>query len=122
MTAQRKSRSGRMETLTAWLRPGWFKALGDPNRLAIVARLACAAKPMTVSEVGGCCGVHISGVSRHLALLRAAGVVAAEKIGREVRYRLNLSDLTGALRGLADAIDACEPSELCNPPREGRKK
>ncbi len=96
--------------LTESLRPELFKALGDPTRITMVCRLATAAGPLTVTEVSSCCGVHLSGVSRHLALLRQAGVIRAEKQGREVRYRLDCEHLTTTLRGLADALDACRTS------------
>ncbi|MBZ0270760.1 metalloregulator ArsR/SmtB family transcription factor [bacterium] len=110
------------ETLFRRFKPAFFKALCDPNRLAIVARLACASGPMTVSEVGGCCGVHISGVSRHLAMLRDAGIVSAEKNGREVSYRLNPGLLAGALRAAADAIEnSVEPAKP-QPPKMEKKR
>ena len=89
------------------LRPDLFRALCDPTRLRVLGRLAVAAGPQTVTEVAGCCGVHLSGVSRHLACLRDVGVVTAEKDGREVRYSLRREELTAALRGLADALDEC---------------
>ena len=95
------------QALARYLRPELFKALCDPKRLALIARLAVAPAPLTVTEVGTCCSVHISGVSRHLAALKQAGVVRAEKIGREVRYRLNSDELVRVLRGLADAIQDC---------------
>jgi DNA-binding transcriptional ArsR family regulator len=86
-----------------------FKALGDPTRLTLLARLANAPQPLTVSEASDCCGVHLSGVSRHLAMLREAGVISAEKQGREVRHRLNARGLAATLRRIADAIDNCCP-------------
>ena len=93
--------------LEGHLNPEIFRALGDETRLALIARLACATDPMTVTEAAGCCGVHLSGVSRHLAALRNAGVVTARKQGREVRYSLDCSALAGALRDLATALESC---------------
>ena len=89
------------------LRPELFRALCDPNRLTLVARFASANRPLTVTEAGTCCGVHISGVSRHLAMLREAGVLQATKQGREVRYELDCAALASALRQLADALEKC---------------
>jgi len=89
------------------LSPQMYRALGDPNRLALLVRLASASRPLTVTELADCCGVHISGVSRHLAVMREAGLVACERQGREARYALDLAALTSRLRGLADAIEAC---------------
>ncbi len=84
-----------------------FKALADPTRLAVVVRLACSNGPMTVTEVAGCCGVHLSGVSRHLAALKTAGLVDVERKGREARYQLRRNDLCHKLRGFADALEGC---------------
>ena len=104
--------------LERFLRPELFKALGDPTRVAVLRRLIFAAEPQTVSEIADCCGVHLSGVSRHLAALRDAGLVCAEKQGREVRYCLDCAAVTGTLRGLADAIDRCRAA-CCPPGAEG---
>ncbi len=95
------------------MRPELFKALCDPSRLALVSRLATCGESLSVSEASSCCGVHISGASRHLAQLERAGVVAVRREGREVRYRLDTSGLVGALRALADAIEACAAGPAC---------
>ncbi len=89
------------------LEPELFQALCDPVRLSLVAHLAASGRALTVTEASQCCGIHFSGVSRHLALLKRAGVVRAEKHGREVHYRLEVGALTSTLRGLADALEAC---------------
>lgn len=102
-----------LNELAGRLRPDLFKALSDPTRLAILARLASSPVPLTVSEASQCCGVHFSGVSRHLKQLQDAGLVEATKKGREVVYRPLLAELTFTLRGLADAIEACMGKEGC---------
>lgn len=94
--------------------PEMYRALGDPNRLTLLVRLAGATRPLTVTELGDCCGVHISGVSRHLALMRDAGLVEARREGREVRYALNVEAFTEKLRGLADAVEACRAACASN--------
>jgi DNA-binding transcriptional ArsR family regulator len=86
--------------------PGLFKTLSDPTRLAVLIRLATASSPLTVSEASQCCGVHLSGVSRHLKTLREAGLVEAVKSGREVVYRPRLAELVATLRGVADALES----------------
>ena len=86
-----------------------FRALGDPNRLSVVVDLAGKGAPSTVSDIAPCCQVDYSVVSRHLATLRRAGIVQAEKRGREVYYSLQYSRLSQALRSIADAIDVCCP-------------
>lgn len=101
--------------------PAVFRALGDPNRVALVVRLGANGRPTTVTEAAGCCPVDLSVVSRHLAVLREAGVLRAAKQGREVRYTVS-RDLAPALRALADALDACCPPEAgaaATEPEEG---
>lgn len=53
-----------------------------------------------------CCPVDISVVSRHLGILRDAGILEARKRGREVYYRVRIDQLTALLRNLADALEA----------------
>lgn len=93
------------------LDPRLFQALGDENRLLLLCRLAAATEAQTVSDLAACCGVHISGVSRHLAQLRDAGVVSAHKVGREVRYELQRDVLIQTLRAIADGLESAPPSE-----------
>ena len=88
---------------------GFFKALGDPNRIALMARLATCCDSKTVSELSDCCPTDLSVVSRHLATLRDAGIVESEKRGREVFYRLRYDQLAVSLRQMADAIQKCCP-------------
>ena len=102
--------------LDAVLSPDLFRALCDPSRLAVVSRLADLGKPSTVSEISACCPVDMSGVSRHLATLRRAGILASERKGKEVRYRILASSVAATLRRIADAIDAC-----CPPEKEGEE-
>lgn len=86
-----------------------FKALCDPGRLAILCRLAEGRREATVSRVAECCPTDISVVSRHLAMLRDAGILHAERRGKEVFYSVRCSELSATLRRIADAIDACCP-------------
>lgn len=96
------------------LDPALFRALGDPTRLTLLGRLAMASEPLTVTEVSSCCGVHLSGVSRHLKMLHGAGVVALERRGREVRYRLCCTHLSKVLRAVAAVLDGCPASKVAD--------
>ena len=98
-------------TLQTLLTPKLFKALGDPNRLAILASLASTCGARTVSDVATCCPVDLSVVSRHLATLRNAGIVAAKKRGKQVHYTLRARALASTLRRIADELEACCPAE-----------
>jgi len=105
--------------LEALINPGLFKALGDPNRAALIAGIGRMGRPTTVSEAASCCPVDLSVVSRHLAVLRRAGVVESAKSGREVRYILSPTTLAATLRSLADALEACCPPEQPAPAGAG---
>ncbi len=98
------------QVLHRYLDPAIFRALGDPTRLALLARLAQAPGPLSVTELSSCCGVHLSGVSRHLKMLHDAELISAERQGREVRYRLQCAALAAVLRGMADALEQCQAS------------
>ena len=65
---------------------GIFKALGHPSRLLMVDALREGEK--CVCELQALVGDDMSTVSRHLAVLRAAGVVVSEKRGTNIYYRL----------------------------------
>jgi ArsR family transcriptional regulator len=86
-----------------------FRALGDPTRAKLVSALAECCGPRTVGEAASCCTVDLSVVSRHLALLKEAGVLQARKQGRQTYYSVRCSELADSLRLLADALDACCP-------------
>lgn len=63
-----------------------LRALSAPVRIAIVV-LLCES-PRCVHELVGDLGLPQPLVSQHLRVLKAAGVVAGDRVGREVRYRL----------------------------------
>ncbi len=95
------------DALDGRLDPGLFKALADNHRLTLLGRLAVCPDGLRVSELAEQVDVHLSVVSRHLTQLRRAGVVTADKRGREVVYRLDCGALAQTLRGIADALDDC---------------
>lgn len=111
-----------IDELTPYLKPDLFRALSDSTRLALLARLATTPGAATVTELSSCCGVHFSGVSRHLKILLDAGLLEAERHGREMRYRLDCASLSRVLRGMADALDQCAAScgqTACCPQPQG---
>jgi len=73
----------------------------------MLARQARSCGPSTVSEIADCCEIDISVVSRHLAILRDAGVLSARKCGKNVYYSVRYEELATTLRALADAFEAC---------------
>ena len=89
------------------LSPGLFKALCDPTRVSILARIAETCGEMSVSQVAEGYSIDISVVSRHLATLRDAGILKSMKRGKEVFYSVRVESLVKSLRQAADAIEAC---------------
>lgn len=65
-----------------------FKALSHPSRLYMVDVLSHGER--CVCELTEMVGADMSTVSKHLSLLRAAGIVAVEKRGLQVFYRLKM--------------------------------
>ena len=64
-----------------------LRTLASPRRLEIVHLLADG--PREVGRLAQELGMSQPNVSQHLAVMRSAGVVEAERDGREVRYRLS---------------------------------
>ena len=72
------------------------KALGDRTRLQLVMLLSTESEPRQsahVSSLANDLGIRQSLASVHLGTLRAAGLLARERRGRRVYYRLDLSAL-----------------------------
>ncbi len=81
-----------------------FGALGDPTRLAIVARLGGGAD-MSITALARGTDLTRQAVTKHLRVLEDAAIIGRRKAGREVRYSLRPSRLTEAQRFL-DAVGA----------------
>ena len=75
-----------------------LRLLGDATRLRLLRALS--RESLNVSELTAVLGVAQSGVSRHLGLLRDAGLVAEERVGAYAWYRL-ADDFTGGTGTLA---------------------
>ncbi|MFC3574782.1 ArsR/SmtB family transcription factor [Streptomyces yaanensis] len=76
---------GEPGTVRAWA--DRFSLLADPGRLALLLALHRAG-PLAVSDLAVATGMNDPAVSQALRLLRTAEVVAGEKEGRIVRYRV----------------------------------
>jgi ArsR family transcriptional regulator len=80
-----------------------LKTLANPRRLEILHLLA--AGPREVGPLARELGISQPNLSQHLAVMRAAGVVEAERHGREARYRLIDPDVVAAcnlMRGVLE--------------------
>ncbi len=66
-----------------------FKALADPTRREILELLK--ARPRTSGEIAEAFPSSWPTISRHLAVLRDAGLIIATREGQFIRYELNTS-------------------------------
>ena len=74
-----------------------FRTLADPTRRALFERL-CREGEQTVGALTARAGVSQPAVSKHLAVLKQAGLVRDLHAGRQTHYRAQL----GALAALID--------------------
>ena len=65
-----------------------LKAMSHPSRLCIVDELSRGER--CVNELTQLIGSDISTVSKHLSVLRSAGIIADEKRGAQVFYHLRI--------------------------------
>jgi DNA-binding transcriptional ArsR family regulator len=77
-----------------------FSALADPTRRAILARLA--EGDSSVGELAAPFDISLPAVSRHLRVLRRAGLISREKDGRVRRCALD----PGPLHAASDWIES----------------
>ena len=83
-----------------------LSAAAEPNRRRILQLLAKG--PLTVTEIASDFTVTRSAISQHLLVLADAGLVDAEKLGRQRIYRV----LPSGLRRLQAEIDRFWTDEL----------
>ena len=79
------------------------KALAHPARLLIVDELSKRGE-RCVCELTEMIGSDMSTVSRHLALLKGAGLVQDEKRGQMVFYRLRVPSLLSFFDGIESLL------------------
>jgi len=80
-----------------------FAALASLERRQMLAFLAQTA--LSTAELASRFGMSRPAVSRHLAVLARAGLVAGERRGQQVLYRLQREALLGALARFASEVD-----------------
>ena len=80
-----------------------FKALGHPSRLAMVEALLDGEK--CVCELQELVGSDMSTVSRHLSVLRNAGLVDDRKDGLKVFYSLRMPCVAGFFECVDEVLE-----------------
>src|ERR1700674_960601 len=83
-----------------------FRLLGDEARLRLLRLLAGRHGRLNVTELTSVLGLAQSGVSRHLRLLKEAGLVVEERGGGFSFYRLSPALRDGGFEGLWPALQA----------------
>jgi ArsR family transcriptional regulator len=87
-SAGRKEKPTVKPEMRQWLRQAQvFKALGHFGRMAILHALADGE--VCACELAAAAGCSPSTASRHLLLLRHAGLIADERRGQQIFYRLS---------------------------------
>ena len=69
-----------------------FDAIADPTRRQLI-RLLAEAGEKPLHELTPHFPMGRTAVSKHLSILKEAGLVVDRKVGRETRYRLNAAPL-----------------------------
>lgn len=80
-----------------------FAALSDPTRRHVVGLLS-SVPAVTATELARELPISRQAVAKHLAALETAGIVEAERRGRETRYRLTPGPLDAA-RAWIDRVE-----------------
>jgi len=94
------------DTESLKLRARVISSLAHPSRLLMVEALEQGEK--TVTELTSIVGSDISTVSRHLGVLRNAGIIDSRKDANKVFYRLLTPCLTSFLKCVEQVL-----SETC---------
>lgn len=76
-----------------------FAALGDPTRLALLQQLSHRG-PLSISTLADNFDVTRQGVTKHLHVLAAAGIIEGRREGREHVWALNPARVAEVRRSL----------------------
>lgn len=90
-----------------------MKALAHPSRLLMVEALSSGER--CVRDLKELVGADLSTVSKHLSLLKAAGIALSEKRGQQVFYRLRVPCLLSFF-SCVDAVFADPDADLVDIP------
>jgi DNA-binding transcriptional ArsR family regulator len=85
-----------------------FRALADETRRDILRLLRNG--PLTSGDIAGRFDSSWPTISRHLAVLRDAGLVMTERQGQEIRYELNTSVFQDLIQHLIEWTRPSGPS------------
>ena len=99
-----RRRAARLETLASL--DGLRHVLCEPARLALLGALE--GEPLTVGELASAIRRKLPATSQHLRALRSLGLVAGERRGTAVYYRLAPGPLGEQVRAMVTALEAAD--------------
>ena len=102
MAKQEKAKNKAADHLRCKNRAGIFKALAHPTRMCIVEALA--QREHCVNELVELVGDDPSTISKHLTIMKAAGVVNNDRRGTSVFYSLKMQCVPGFMACIDKAI------------------
>jgi len=95
-----------------------FKALASTPRRRILNHLA--GGPMTVGEIGAKFDMALPSISKHLSVLKTAGLVQEQKRGQFVIYSIASDNLVNTLYGFLSPF-CPEAKRISSARKRGRK-
>ena len=87
-----------------------IKAMAHPTRLFLVEELS--RRERCVCELTALVGADMSTVSKHLSILKAAGIVRDEKRGSSVYYHLRMPCILNFLSCVQSVIESAAREQL----------
>ena len=85
-----------------------MKAMAHPSRLFILDELSKGER--CVAELTEMIGADVSTVSKHLSILKGAGIIGSDKRGTQVHYRL----ITPCVLNFFDCVEIVMKSNVEN--------
>ncbi len=85
-----------------------FRALGDPTRQKMLTLLEDGGE-LCVADLASHFAMTQPSVSHHLRILKEAGLVTADKRGKEVYYTINAVELRQCCGAFFANFECCRP-------------
>ncbi len=80
-----------------------FRVIGEPSRIKLLDHLRDGER--SVNELAACLGAGQQNVSKHLALMTDAGILARRKEGNHVYYRIVDDGVLGVCDQVCGALE-----------------
>ena len=94
-----------------------FRALADPTRRQILQELK--ARELAAGQIAGFFKISGPSISRHLSILKHAGLITERRDANRIIYRLEPEQLAGSV---GDFLSAVCPTQILHRRRAALKK